>query len=633
MALLELRSVSRVFGPPDARVHALREVTLTVQRGDFLAIVGPSGGGKSTLLSVIGALDAPTDGEYLLEGVPVPPREGRERASLRARTFGFIFQGFHLLEQRPAIDSVTLGLLYRGVRAPRRAELARAAAEQVGLADRLGTRTAFLSGGQRQRMAIARAIAVDAPVILADEPTGNLDSVAGARVMAELQRLHRAGATVIVVTHAADVAALASRRVTIIDGRLTEDPTTAPPATPEPPASDLEDLPLPSGARAHRPRVRVGDIARDAVASLRSRARQSSALGITIALTIALLVTTLGLDTTARAQVSAAFDEHANREVTASWAAGEDAPADAPNDAVPRAMALAGVESAALVTDHPQVAVSSGAEPRTVTLLSTSGDVAAAARADVRWAGEAELRSGEALIGEALARQLSLGPLVARPNIEVAGSAYTVVGVIASSARAPALTGAVAVATGDEPTGITPGRHTLFVVTTTGAAPQVGHQLSLALDPFDPAAYDVHVPADPRSLRDEVETGVRATLSAFTGFSALVAVLALMNALGAAVSARRPELGLRRALGARSGQLAGLVLAEAVILGAAGGVVGLVAGMGAILTVTVAQRWAPVFDVRLAPLAVVAGVAIAGLSAVIGAVRAARVSPAESLRS
>ncbi|WP_417561902.1 ATP-binding cassette domain-containing protein [Microbacterium sp.] len=638
--MLELRGVSRTYGGRQASVHALRDVDLDVERGEFVAVVGPSGGGKTTLLSILGCLDAPTAGEYRIDGRPVPVREGGAIAVLRARTFGFVFQSFHLLDQRAAADSVELGLLYLGVPRRERTERAVVAAAQVGMADRLSTRAALLSGGQRQRLAIARATATDAPVVLADEPTGNLDSHSGARVMAELTRLHQAGATLIVVTHSAEVAALAQRVVHIADGRVVE---AVPDARARAGRHEGEAVGA-GGPRSPAPRgrLRARDVVRDAAASLRSRVRQTVALGLTVALTVGLLVTTLGFEASTRAQVASTFDAHANREVTVSWTAGSDAPAHAPEPvaAVRAVHAMPGVTAVAAVRDFGDLPVGAprggvAASPLVVPVQVMTGQIAAATGSTVHWAGPAGMRrtlsAGEAVVGVAVADRLLLGPLAASPVIQVAGRMVTVVGIIESSDRMPELAGSVVVSPADAPA-VAPNRNRALIVTRAGAAQQVGARVPLVLDAIQPKQYQVERPVDPRTLRQEVQGGLGTALAGFTALSALVAVLALANAVAAAVGARRSELGLRRALGARAGQLAGLVMTEAGLLGLAGGAVGLAAGFATILTFTIAHGWMPVFDVRLAPLAVVAGGVIGCASAIVGAVRAARVRPADALR-
>ncbi|ACZ32158.1 ABC transporter related protein [Xylanimonas cellulosilytica DSM 15894] len=219
--VVELRQVTRQFpGPPV--VEALRAVDLQIGRGDYVSIVGPSGSGKSSLLNVLGLLDRPTSGEYLLDGRPAGTASERERSLLRASRIGFVFQSFHLLPQRTVLDNVMLATMYSGVPRGQRRERAVAALDRVGLSHRLGFWPTTLSGGERQRVAVARALVAEPHLLLADEPTGNLDTASSAQVMALFDELHADGVTLAVITHDLAVSARAARRVRIEDGRLEE---------------------------------------------------------------------------------------------------------------------------------------------------------------------------------------------------------------------------------------------------------------------------------------------------------------------------------------------------------------------------------------------------------------------------
>jgi len=221
-AVIEVEGVTKVYrmGPVD--VHALRGVGFTVRRGEFVVVRGPSGSGKSTLLNILGCLDRPTSGSYRLEGQAVGRLGDRTLARTRNCRIGFVFQTFNLLPRLSALGNVMLPLVYgHGQRRVRR-ERARAALEAVGLGDRLNHRPNELSGGERQRVAIARAMVTDPAILLADEPTGNLDSVTGQEVMALLSNLHAQGRTIILVTHDAEVARYAQRTLWMQDGRLRE---------------------------------------------------------------------------------------------------------------------------------------------------------------------------------------------------------------------------------------------------------------------------------------------------------------------------------------------------------------------------------------------------------------------------
>ncbi|HXN30601.1 MAG TPA: ABC transporter ATP-binding protein [Polyangiaceae bacterium] len=223
-ALVELSRVSKDYTTGGGLVRAMRDVSLTIGQGEFVAIVGASGSGKSTMMNVLGCLDRPTSGTYSLAGIDVGSRNGDSRAIVRNRVIGFIFQGFNLLPRTTALENVELPLQYRGVGARERRRRAKAALEAVGLASRIHHNPSQLSGGQQQRVAIARALVTDPPLLLADEPTGNLDTRTSLEVLALLQRLNRdRGITVLLVTHERDVAACASRVVTMRDGRIVSD--------------------------------------------------------------------------------------------------------------------------------------------------------------------------------------------------------------------------------------------------------------------------------------------------------------------------------------------------------------------------------------------------------------------------
>ena len=219
-----LRGVSKVYGHGQAAVHALRGVDLVIDAGDFVAIMGPSGSGKSTAMNIIGCLDTPTQGEYLFRGVAVQRLTRDQRAQLRRRHLGFVFQGFNLLPRTSAQENVELPLLYRGETAAARAAMARAALASVGLAGWEHHTPSELSGGQQQRAAIARAIATRPTVLLADEPTGNLDTQRSREIMDLLRDLNQQrGITVLMVTHEPDMAAYARRTVRFVDGRIESD--------------------------------------------------------------------------------------------------------------------------------------------------------------------------------------------------------------------------------------------------------------------------------------------------------------------------------------------------------------------------------------------------------------------------
>ncbi|NWG75771.1 MAG: ABC transporter ATP-binding protein [Rubrivivax sp.] len=222
--LIELRGVTKVYGRGSAAFQALRGIDLAIAEGDFVAIMGPSGSGKSTAMNILGCLDVPTTGAYLFRGVPVQRLDRDQRALLRRRHLGFVFQGFNLLPRTSAQENVELPLLYRGEGAAARHAAARAALAEVGLAGWEHHTPAELSGGQQQRVAIARALVTKPTVLLADEPTGNLDTQRGREIMELLAALNRErGITVLMVTHEPEMAAYARRVVRFLDGRVASD--------------------------------------------------------------------------------------------------------------------------------------------------------------------------------------------------------------------------------------------------------------------------------------------------------------------------------------------------------------------------------------------------------------------------
>jgi len=228
MALIETDDLWKTYQMGEEEIHALRGVSVHIDRGEYVAIMGPSGSGKSTLMNLIGCLDTPSKGRYLLNGKEVSQMNDNELARIRNEEIGFVFQTFNLLPRATALHNVELPLVYAGIAKKDRLERAKLALDRVELTPRMHHRPNELSGGQRQRVAIARALVNDPSILLADEPTGNLDSKTGVEIMALFDKLHAAGNTIVVVTHEADIAAHAHRIVSIRDGQIAKDVQQAP---------------------------------------------------------------------------------------------------------------------------------------------------------------------------------------------------------------------------------------------------------------------------------------------------------------------------------------------------------------------------------------------------------------------
>jgi putative ABC transport system ATP-binding protein len=221
--MIEINNMSKIYRVGDVEVKALNNISLSIKQHEFVSIIGPSGSGKSTLMNMIGCLDVPTQGEYYLDGVEVSKLKDEQLADIRNHKIGFIFQGFNLLQKLTAVENVELPLIYQGLHTKDRYEKSIEALRQVGLENRVNHKPTELSGGQQQRVAIARALVGNPPMILADEPTGNLDSKSGKEIMEMLKQLHKNGNTIILITHDNEIAMQAERVIRIQDGEIIED--------------------------------------------------------------------------------------------------------------------------------------------------------------------------------------------------------------------------------------------------------------------------------------------------------------------------------------------------------------------------------------------------------------------------
>lgn len=644
MTTFSLAGVTKTY-PGVQPVHALRGVDLDIGPGEFVVIEGPSGSGKSTLLNVLALLDTPTGGQYLIDGRDTAELDERERARVRGEAFGFVFQGFHLMDRRTVVDNVELGMFYAGLPADERRRRALDALDRVGLADTAHRRANELSGGQRQRVAIARALSVGSGVIVADEPTGNLDTETSGTILALLQELNEAGTTVVLVTHSAEIAAGAPRRLLVRDGRIVAGPPGIARAARE--GADRVAAPT-AAAPSRRPRLSPLAIVRDAAASVRSRWGRTATLAASVAVGVALALTTIGLSESAQAQVSERFDAQLNRAVALERSVPDPEP-DAPvvidgttggvsPESVATLGALPGVDFGALLTRNESVSVAlpgGRSPPAHAFLMGATEDIVPAAELDVRWAGDvpAALGDDEVLLGRILSTDLGLGPLSARPQVLLDGRPFVVRGIVESGIRVTNVAQAVITTVDVAATLRTPNADEVYLLTAAGAAGQVASQAPLILRPQAPESFTVSIPPDPATLRGQVEGDVRTILLVLTGVAVLASVVSLTSAMTMSVLERSREFGMRRAIGAQAHQISGLVMSEAALVGAMGGVVGAATGVFALLVITIVRRWTPVLDLGHVPLAVAGGIAVGVVGGVAASVRARRIQPSDALRS
>ncbi len=651
MTRLKLDDVGRVYQGA-VPVHALRGVRLHVEPGDYLAIEGPSGSGKSTLLNQIALLDTPTSGRYTIDGVDTAALSDAERARLRSRTFSFIFQAFHLLDGRTVLDNVALGTLYRALPSSRRQEVAHEALEFVGLAGKADQRTSVLSGGERQRVAIARAITSGAPVIVADEPTGNLDQATGQQIMETLEGLHDRGATLIVVTHDAAVAARARRRLHVLDGEITET-DNGQAAREESPSETRREKVAPvvqsdwdarsdPGGEETSSRVRLRDAVADAWKSLWTRTSRTMVLIASVALGVGLALTTAGMADTAQGQVSDIFDAQRNQRVGLS--SGELTEHDQSpllsQESLGRVSRVSGVRAASIFAHHGQASASAqlGHGDPHGSMRDIIGVVDGqisdlVARVETAGPPLRRLEQGEVIIGAQAAAEMSIGPLLASPVVWVGGSPRRVVGVLEDAGLQVTLLNAVLMTEPDAQEMGAPQWASVEVKVVPGAAPQVARQAPIAWNPAAPEGISVDAPPDPTVLRGEIESNVATMLLTLTGVALLAAVLSLTNAMTGAVFQRVGEFGLRRAIGARRVHVMGLVMVESLGVGLLGGVLGTYGAVLAVLGVTLARHWQPVLEPALLPLGVLGGAVVGVLGGLLATWKASRIEPADALRA
>ncbi len=641
--LLELKNIGRVFGSA-IPVQALVNVNLRLESGQWLAITGPSGAGKSSLLNIIGALDRPTSGQYLLRGRDTARLPDQERAGLRSRHIGFIFQSFHLLPYRSVLENVMLAEVYRGRSREGRAARALSALREVGLSHRANFFPTKLSGGERQRVAIARALLGSPDLLLCDEPTGNLDSASATRLLELLQSLNRRRSlTIVIVTHDEKVAAYASRRVEMKDGRLTEHTLSSQTPLSPPLPVVLAGGALPSGITAR-------DLIEETIAGLFAKPARTALTALGIVIGITALVATVGISRTAGNRIIGTFNELAATEIMVKPRASLASAGNQviPWDASARLSRLNGVVAAGtlspLNTKDALVSASPLKDPQQQTAFklavqAVSPNTFAAVRANLKSGrlpddGHSARADRVAVLGPTAAERLGIQGTGHLPAITIGDQMYLVIGILRGVGRQPDLLGSVIIPEGTarRDFGLT-NPNSVIIETQIGAAPLIARQAPLALKPDDPKAVAVTFPPEPKRVREAIQSNLNILLLLLGGLSLIVGAIGISNITLVSVMERVGEIGLRRALGATRRVVALQFLLESTFLGVMGGVIGASVGLLTVVAVSAYQTWTPVLDPAVPFLAPLVGGVIGLISGTYPALRAARLEPIEALRS
>ena len=657
--LLELNKVGRQFGS-EVSIQALSNIDLKIAQGDWLAITGPSGAGKSTLLNIIGCLDRPTSGTYHFEGIDTSTLNDRERAGLRSRRIGFVFQSFHLLPHRSVLENVMLSEVYRKETAKGREARARAALDRVGLSHRVDYLPSKLSGGEKQRVAIARAIIGSPGLLLCDEPTGNLDSKSTASILDLFKTLNQQGLTLVVVTHDENVAKRASRRVQIIDGQLTDITATA--AVTKNDFSTADTLSaqtettawtkdsIAKAKAAARSGISLRDLVNEALAGMFARPGRMAltVLGIVIGLTA--LVATIGLSRTASNRIVSQFDELAATGIVVTAKPGPTGvdPKVLPWDSPERLTRLNGVVAAGTLSEvtvgNALVSASPVKDPQSQTAFKMA---VKAASPGLFAAVRAQLESGRfpdlghslrmervAILGPSAALRLGINSLEHLPAIAIGDHLYLVVGILKAVGRQPDLLGSVIIPEGTARHDFDlAGPAAVVVETRIGATSLIVQQAALALRPDNPKLLRLEFPPEPQRVRDAVQSDLNVLFLLLGGLSLIVGAIGIGNITLVSVIERTGEIGLRRAIGATRSHIAAQFLLESASMGVIGGILGASLGVFIVVAVSAYQVWTPVLDPVAPFLAPLIGGSIGLLSGAYPAVRAARLEPVEAFRN
>jgi len=652
--MIEVRELRKTYRMGNVDVHALNGVSLRIERGEFVAIMGPSGSGKSTLMHILGLLDAPDSGSYRLDGQELGAMSEDQRARLRARSVGFVFQQFNLLPRVSALENVTLPLIYGG---RERNGSPAALLERVGLADRATHAPNELSGGQQQRVAIARALVNNPSILMADEPTGNLDSASSAEIMRLLRELHASGLTVILVTHDAEVAKNADRRITIRDGIIVHDskeaagsrPREASPAPSQPPADRLP---------AARRRAMAGEFAamvRQAWRSLGANKTRTALSMLGVLIGVAAVIAVMALGAGAKQAVQERIESMGSnllvlmpqRQRSGGVALGAGAVSRLTlDDADAVAREVEGVSRATPVVRGGAQVTSEGANWRTSVLgaLPAYAPIHSAAPRIGRFFTDEEVRTRArvAVIGLTVSRQLFGQANPVGRSIRINRVAFDVVGILPEKGSSPFM---------DE-------NDQVLVPVTTAMRRIFGRDyvdtIEMQTDSADDLDY-IQVASEDlvkrrhritsqdsvfqiRNMAD-IQSTILATSQTLTilllsigAVSLLVGGIGIMNIMLVSVTERTREIGLRKAVGARRIDILAQFLVESVVVSLFGGILGLGLGVAVSLTMGRLAEWSVIVSPQSVFVAMGFSVAVGVVFGLWPARKASNLEPIAALR-